>query len=152
MAMDGKALLSYISIIFSLTMGLLVVLGSLVMMYGNFELGVVLFTLGLVLVISNEGLLPYVRRATKKTDTGLVEEIANLAAIGYTPTILVGSYLYMSGQSDVKLILFMALSFTVVTMKIIAKIVTIRYAYRAPAVEEVYTYTPKEEGYNGPGV
>lgn len=151
MALDGRDLLKIISIIFSTTMALLVLLGSVVMMYGNFELGVILFVLGLVLVISNEGILPRLRRQSMQA--GLIEEIANLAAVGYTPPILIATYLYFSGQSDFKLVLFMALTFTVVTMKIIAKVAAVRLSAPMNGGEEVYAYhPPAEEDYSGPGV
>ena len=151
--MDGRQLMRIISLIFSVTMALLVLFGAIVMMYGNFELGVILFVLGLVLVISNEGILPRLRRQASRAETGLIEEVANIAAVGYTPPILIATYLYFSGQQDFKLILFMALTFIVVTMKIIAKVAAARMMQTAPVAEEVYAYRgPREDEYTGPGV
>ncbi|MFA5108743.1 MAG: hypothetical protein WC492_04405 [Candidatus Micrarchaeia archaeon] len=147
--MDRRNVVGAISIIFSLTMGLLVILGALVMMYGNFDLGLILFVLGLVLVISNEGILPKIRKPLKKTEdkeaAGLIEEIVNLAAIGYAPPILLGAYLYISGTQDYKLIIFMGLTFVVVTMKIFAKVAASKFAYRTIEEEEVYAYKPDED-------
>jgi len=156
--MDSRRIVSIISIVFSLTMGLLVILGALVMMYGNFDLGLILFVLGLVLVISNEGILPKLkappRQSKSDTPTGeaLLEEVANLAAIGYTPAILLGAYLFMSGETDIKLVIFMGLTFIVVTMKIFAKVAATRFRYRPIEGEEVYSYRPKKEILPEPGV
>ncbi|MFH1306792.1 MAG: hypothetical protein ABIH83_04035 [Candidatus Micrarchaeota archaeon] len=156
--MGRRKLISIISIVFSITMGLLVILGALVMMYGNFDLGLILFVLGLVLVISNEGILPKLRKKKMKehlhytSEEGLIEEIANLAAIGYTPPILLGVYLYLSGDHDFKLIVFMGLTFVVVTMKIFAKVAASRFNYRPIEGEEVYSYKPGEEEEHEPGV
>lgn len=154
--MDRRKLVSAISIIFSVTMGLLVILGALVMMYGNFDLGLILFVLGLVLVISNEGILPRLKKgrvaAPAKTQEqpanseAIIEEVANLAAIGYTPPILLGVYLYVSGEQDFKLVVFMGLTFVVVTMKIFAKIAAARFTYRPIEGEEVYSFNPEEGG------
>ncbi len=152
--MDGRTLIRAISVIFSVTMGLLVVLGSLVMMYGNFDLGVILFVLGLVMVISNESILPRLRRSNDgPRDSSLVEEVANLAAIGYTPPVLLGVYLYLTGQHDFKLIIFMAVSFIVVSMKIFSKAAASRFAYRPLVGEQVYVYrSSANEDYSEPGV
>ncbi len=159
--MDRRKLISAISVIFSLTMGFLVILGALVMMYGNFDLGLILFVLGLVLIISNEGVLPKTRSKEQTTaqvmpsDTtsGLVEEVINLAAIGYIPPILLAIYLFFSGTEDLKLIIFMGISFVVVTMKIFAKIAASKVTYRPTGEEEIYAYNPKEsEERNEPGV
>ena len=154
---DNYRLVHAIALIFTVTMGLMVVLGAMVMMYGNFELGIILFVLGLVLVISNESILPRLRRMRNRNsnstmEPGLLEEVANLATIGYAPPLLVGVYLYMSGQDDFKLIIFMAVSFTVVTMKIFAKVASSRYTYRPLGGEEVYSYTPPVEEASEPGV
>ena len=158
--MDRRKIVSAISIIFSLTMGLLVILGALVMMYGNFDLGLILFVLGLVLVISNEGVLPKIGKTPKKhVETGreglegLIEEIVNLAAIGYVPPIILAAYLFLSGIQDLKLIIFMGLSFVVVTMKIFAKVAASKLTYRPIDSEEIYAYNPDDsEEKHEPGV
>jgi len=155
--MDRRKLVGAISIVFSVTMGLLVVLGALVMMYGNFDLGLILFVLGLVLVISNEGILPKQdkRTASKSQNSfdGLIEEIANLAAIGYVPPVILAAYLFLSGIEDLKLIIFMGLSFVVVTMKIFAKVAASKLTYRPIDSEEIYAYNPDSaEDKNEPGV
>ncbi|MFH0927778.1 MAG: hypothetical protein V1822_04320 [Candidatus Micrarchaeota archaeon] len=147
--MDRRNIVGAISVIFSVTMGLLVILGALVMMYGNFDLGLILFVLGLVLVISNEGILPRITKAGPKengkaTVEGLIEEVMNLAAIGYVPPIILAAYLYLSGAEDLKLIIFMGLSFVVVTMKIFAKVAASKLTYRPIEGEEIYAYNPDE--------
>ncbi|PIT84536.1 hypothetical protein COU37_02925 [Candidatus Micrarchaeota archaeon CG10_big_fil_rev_8_21_14_0_10_45_29] len=78
--------------------------------------------------------------------------MANLAAIGYTPAILLGAYLFMSGETDIKLVIFMGLTFIVVTMKIFAKVAATRFRYRPIEGEEVYSYRPKKEILPEPGV
>ncbi len=155
MERNGNRLIRIISLIFTITMGLLVVLGAMVMMFGNFELGVILFILGLVLVISNESILPRLKRVRSNNpniEPGLVEEVLNLAIIGYTPPVVLGAYLFFTGAVDFKLIIFMAASFTVVTMKIFAKIMASRYAYRPLGGEEIYQYQAAAEEYSEPGV
>lgn len=155
---DSRLLFRAISIIFSIAMGLLVVVGSLVMMFGNFELGVVLFVLGLVLIISNESILPTLRSSPKKggktnPDAALMEEVADLAAVGYAPPILLGAYIFISSNSDFKLIIFTGISFVVVTMKLFAKVAAAKLTYRASASEEIYSYDnmPEEQG-REPGI
>ena len=156
--MDRRRLVGAISIVFSVTMGLLVILGALVMMYGNFDLGLILFVLGLVLVISNEGILPKVGKKKsaepgKGGIEGLIEEVVNLAAIGYVPPIILAVYLYFSGIQDLKLIIFMGLSFVVVTMKIFAKVAASKLTYRPIDSEEIYAYNPDDaEDKHEPGV
>ncbi|MEM3362142.1 MAG: hypothetical protein QXV64_00400 [Candidatus Anstonellaceae archaeon] len=154
--MDRRRLLSIISIIFSITMGLLVVLGSLVMMYGNFDLGVILFVLGLLLVISNEGLLPKIKLIKAKERFGVdgtIEEIINLAILGYTPPILLSFYIYVNGEYDPRLIIFLGICLVVVTMKIFAKIATSRFIYMPLEEEEIYIYNPqKSQSANEPGI
>jgi len=130
------------------------------MMYGNFDLGLILFVLGLVLIISNEGVLPKtssknqtMSHTTNESTTGLVEEVINLAAIGYIPPILLAIYLFLSGIEDLKLIIFMGISFVVVTMKIFAKIAASKAIYRPAGGEEIYAYNPHEsDDKNEPGV
>lgn len=154
--MDRRKLVGAISIVFSVTMGLLVVLGALVMMYGNFDLGLILFVLGLVLVISNEGILPRPdKHAAPKPGSvdGLIEDVVNLAAIGYVPPIILAAYLFLSGIEDLKLIIFMGLSFAVVTMKVFAKIAASKLTYRQIDSEEIYAYNPDSaDEKNEPGV
>lgn len=155
--MDRRKLVGAISVVFSVTMGLLVILGALVMMYGNFDLGLILFVLGLVLVISNEGILPKVERTKNKDKNtgvdGLIEEIVNLAAIGYVPPVILAVYLFLSGTDDLKLIIFMGLSFVVVTMKIFAKVAASKLTYRPIGGEEIYAYNSDDaEEKNEPGV
>lgn len=154
--MDRRKLLSIISIIFSITTGMLVILGSLVMMYGNFDLGVILFVLGLLLVISNEGLLPKVRLIKSKNIFGAdttIEEILNLAILGYTPPILIFFYMYFSGEYDAKLIIFLGICLTVVTMKIFAKISTSKFIYKPLEEEEIYIYKSNQsDSSNEPGI
>ena len=156
--MDRRKLVGAISVIFSVTMGLLVILGALVMMYGNFDLGLILFVLGLVLVISNEGILPKVTKTKPKENgkaavDGLVEEVINLAAIGYVPPIILAAYLFLSGIEDLKLIIFMGLSFVVVTMKVFAKVAASKLTYRPIGAEEIYAYNPDQsDERNEPGV
>lgn len=131
---DPRAVVRIISIIYSLTTSLLVILGALVMMYGNFDLGLILFVLGLVLVIGNESIFPkLINSGVPGSQSGVVEEVANIAAIGYTPPILLGAYLYFSGQSDIKLVIFLAVSFVVVTMKILAKVLASQLSAGGPA-------------------
>ena len=154
---DNYRLVHTIALVFTITMGLMVILGAMVMMYGNFDLGIILFVLGLVLVISNESILPRLRRMRNRNsrstlEPGLLEEVANLAVIGYAPPVLVGIYLYLNGQTDFKLIVFMAVSFTVVTMKIFAKVASSRYTYRPLGGEEVYSYQTPVEETSEPGV
>jgi hypothetical protein len=145
--MDRRKLLSFISIIFSISMGMLLIIGALVMMYGNFDLGVILFVLGLLLVVSNEGLLPKIHliklKEGKAGFDGIIEEAVNLAIIGYTPPILISFYIYLSGEYDAKLILFLGICLTVVTMKIFAKIASSKVTYQPLEEEEIYIYNPK---------
>lgn len=153
--MDRRKLVGAISVVFSITMGLMVVLGALVMMYGNFDLGLILFILGLVLVISNEGILPKQDKKARVQSTmdGLIEETINLAAIGYVPSVIMAAYLFLSGTEDLKLIIFMGLSFIVVTMKIFAKVAASKMTYRPIEGEEIYAYNPDSvEDKNEPGV
>lgn len=156
MERNGSRIIRIISLAFTITMGMLVVLGAMVMMFGNFELGVILFILGLVLVISNESILPRLRKFKSNNpnlEPGLVEEVLNLAIIGYTPPLVLGAYLFVTSHADFKLVIFMAASFTVVTMKIFAKIMASRYMYRPLGGEEVYSYQPQQnEEYAEPGV
>lgn len=119
---NPSAIIKVISVIYSMTTALLVILGALVMMYGNFDLGLILFVLGLVLVIGNESIFPKLISQQSDTRSTIVEDVANVAAIGYTPPILLGVYLFVSGQSDIKLVIFLSVSFVVVTMKIVAKV------------------------------
>lgn len=119
---NPHAIIRAVSVIYSATTAMLVILGALVMMYGNFDLGLILFVLGLVLVIGNESIFPKILNPNADSHGTIVEDIANLAAIGYTPPILLGFYLFLSGQSDFKLVIFLAVSFVVVTMKIVAKV------------------------------
>ncbi len=121
---NPREIVRAISVIYSATTALLVILGALVMMYGNFDLGLILFVLGLVLVIGNESIFPKLLNpaGAKDSQNTIVEDVANIAAIGYTPPILLGAYLFFSGQNDFKLVLFLAVSFVVVTMKILAKV------------------------------
>ena len=131
---NPRAAVRIISVIYSLTTSLLVILGALVMMYGNFDLGLILFVLGLVLVIGNESIFPkLINAGVPGTQGSVVEEVANIAAIGYTPPILIGAYLYFSGQSDIKLVIFLAVSFVVVTMKILAKVLASQLPEGGPA-------------------
>jgi hypothetical protein len=151
---NNSQLIRIIAIIFTITMGLLVVLGAMVMMFGNFELGSILFVLGLVLVISNESILPRLKRfksTNPNIEPGLVEEVLNLAIIGYTPPVVIATYLFFTRTADFKLVIFTAATFTVVTMKIFAKILASRYSYRPLGGEEVYSYQPVEEA-SEPGV
>ncbi|MFN3910212.1 MAG: hypothetical protein ACK4J0_03205 [Candidatus Anstonellaceae archaeon] len=154
--MDRRKLLSIISLVFSITMGMLVILGSLVMMYGNFDLGVILFVLGLLLVISNEGLLPKIKLIKAKNTLGMngtIEEIINLAILGYTPPILISFYMYLSGEYDAKLIIFLGICLTVVTMKIFAKLSTSKFIYKPIEEEEIYIYKASQsEMSNEPGI
>lgn len=129
---DPRAIIRSVSIVYSLTTAMLVILGALVMMYGNFDLGLVLFVLGLVLVIGNESIFPKLLNPSGKESTSVVEEVANIAAIGYTPPILLGFYLYVSGAQDFKLIVFLAVSFVVVTMKIVAKVLASQLSAAGP--------------------
>jgi hypothetical protein len=119
---NPHGIIKVISVIYSATTGMLVILGALVMMYGNFDLGLILFVLGLVLVIGNESIFPKLLNQQADIHNTVVEEVANIAAIGYTPPILLGVYLFVSGQSDIKLVIFLSVSFVVVTMKIVAKV------------------------------
>ncbi|VVC02093.1 Uncharacterised protein [uncultured archaeon] len=158
MEKNGQRIIQIIALVFTITMGMLVLLGAMVMMFGNFELGVILFILGLVLVISNESILPRLKHvkssANPNIEPGLLEEVLNLAIIGYTPPLILGAYLFVTNQSDFKLIIFMAASFTVVTMKIFAKIMASKYMYRPLGGEEVYQFQSQAqpEEYNEPGV
>ena len=143
MEKNGQRIIQFIALVFTITMGLLVLLGAMVMMFGNFELGVILFILGLVLVISNESILPklkHIKSNNPNVEPGLLEEVLNLAIIGYTPPLILGTYLFVTNQSDFKLVIFMAASFTVVTMKVFAKIMTSKYTYRPLGGEEVYQF------------
>ncbi|MCX8196738.1 MAG: hypothetical protein N3G80_00245 [Candidatus Micrarchaeota archaeon] len=53
-AFEPKQVIRITSLLFNLSMGILLVLGSLSMVFANFLLGQVLFGLGLVLLIGNE--------------------------------------------------------------------------------------------------
>ncbi len=119
---NPAAIIKVISVIYSATTAMLVILGALVMMYGNFDLGLILFVLGLVLVIGNESIFPKLLNQQSDQRNAIVEEIANIAAIGYIPPILLGVYLFVSGQNDIKLVIFLSVSFVVVTMKIVSKV------------------------------
>jgi|GEM_PF-6791386 hypothetical protein len=154
--MDRRTLLSMISIVFSISTGVLVLIGSLVMMYGNFDLGVILFVLGLLLVISNEGLIPKIRLINMKDNFGLdgtLEEIVNLAILGYTPPVLITIYLWFSKDFDPKLVIFLGVCFVLVTLKIFAKFASTKIVYKPLEEEEIYIYNPKRaEELNEPGI
>ncbi|MCX6769645.1 MAG: hypothetical protein NT051_03115, partial [Candidatus Micrarchaeota archaeon] len=54
---DEQSRLSFISVLFTLSFSLLLLLGAISMAFANFTLGFVLFILGLTLLVGNEYLV-----------------------------------------------------------------------------------------------
>lgn len=117
--------LSRISILFTLSFALLLLIGALSMAFANFMLGFVLFLLGLVLVIGNEWL--ELEKAKKKgrgaafSPSAAISDVLNFAIVAYLFPSAISLFLFFTQGWGTQVLVIAVAGFTVTTVKVAAK-------------------------------
>jgi len=123
---NEKEQFSRISLLFTLSFSILLVLGMLCMAFANFDLGVALFALGTVLVAGNEYLVfrrlrgkEYAKelRAPSKS----IEDLLNFAILAYILPSTSAIFLYFFADMSAQVLVIVFAGFILVSIKIVSR-------------------------------
>lgn len=123
---DEKTNFSRISLLFTLSFGLLLLIGTLYMAFSAFNLGFVLFLLGLVLLVGNEylvykRLLKKNRGAPTVSPSAAISEILNFAMVAYIAPSAIALFLFFMQGWGYEVLVIAVAGFTVTSVKVAAK-------------------------------
>lgn len=117
---------SRISLLFTLSFSILLILGTLCMVFANFSLGIVLFSLGVVLVAGNEYLL-FQRIRTRERLVSLrmpskaIEDLLNFAILAYILPSTAAIFLYFFADMSVQVLVVVFAGFLLTSIKIVSR-------------------------------
>jgi hypothetical protein len=117
---------SRISLLFTLSFSILLILGTLCMVFANFSLGMVLFALGVVLVAGNEFLI-FRRLRTRERLTSLrmpskaIEDLLNFAILAYILPSTAAIFLYFFADMGVQVLVVVFAGFLLTSIKIVSR-------------------------------
>ncbi|MFA5929395.1 MAG: hypothetical protein WC861_00770 [Candidatus Micrarchaeia archaeon] len=117
---------SRISLLFTVSFSILLVIGTLCMAFANFSLGVVLFALGVVLVAGNEYIV--FRRlntreysASLRTPSKSIEDLMNFSILAYVLPSTSAIFLYFFADMGVQVLIIVFAGFILSSIKIVSR-------------------------------
>ena len=117
---------SRISLLFTISFSILLIIGTLCMVFANFSLGALLFLLGVLLVAGNEYLV--FRRLTAKAYSGAVrtpskaiEDLMNFAILAYVLPSTSAIFLYFFANMSVQVLIIVFAGFILTSIKIVSR-------------------------------
>ena len=123
---NEKEQFSRISLLFTISFTALLVIGTLCMVYASFNLGVLLFALGVVLVAGNEFLV-FKRLRTKayanavRTPSKSIEDLMNFAILAYILPSASAMFLYFFANMSVQVLVIVFAGFILTSIKIVSR-------------------------------
>jgi hypothetical protein len=117
---------SRISLLFTLSFSILLILGTLCMVFANFSLGLALFSLGTLLVAGNEYLI-FQRLRTRERLTSLripskaIEDLLNFAILAYILPSTAAIFLYFFADMSVQVLVVVFAGFLLTSIKIVSR-------------------------------
>jgi len=117
---------SRISLLFTISFSLLLIIGTLCMVFANFSLGVVLFLLGVLLVAGNEYLVFQRLRtneyaAALRTPSKSIEDLMNFAILSYILPSTSAIFLYFFADMGVQVLVIVIAGFILTSIKIVSR-------------------------------
>jgi len=123
---NEKEQFSRISLLFTISFSILIVVGTLCMVFANFSLGVLLFSLGVLLVAGNEYLV-FRRLRTKeysaflRTPSKSIEDLMNFAILAYVLPSTSAIFLYFFAEMSVQVLVVVFAGFILTSLKIVSR-------------------------------
>jgi len=122
---NEKEQFSRISLLFTLSFSILLIIGVLCMAFANFNLGAVLFSLGVLLVAGNEYLV--FRRLSSReqrstlTPSKSIEDLLNFAILAYILPSTAAIFLYFFADMSVQVLIIVFAGFILTSIKIVSR-------------------------------
>jgi hypothetical protein len=123
---NEKEQFSRISLLFTVSFAALLIIGTLCMVYANFNLGVLLFSLGVLLVAGNEFLL-FKRLRTREyahaisTPSKSIEDLMNFAILAYILPSASAIFLYFFANMSAQVLVIVFAGFILTSIKIVSR-------------------------------
>ena len=123
---NEKEQFSRISLLFTVSFAILLIIGTLCMVFANFNLGVLLFTLGVLLVAGNEYLV-FRRLNTREYSSALrtpsksIEDLMNFAVLAYVLPSTSAIFLYFFADMSVQVLVVVFAGFILTSIKIVSR-------------------------------
>ena len=123
---NEKEQFSRISLLFTISFSILLIIGTLCMVFANFSLGVMLFALGVLLVAGNEFLV-FKRLRTKeyasalRTPSKSIEDLMNFAILAYVLPSTSAIFLYFFADMSVQVLVIVFAGFILTSIKIVSR-------------------------------
>ena len=123
---NEKEQFSRISLLFTLSFSILLIIGVLCMAFANFDLGVVLFGLGVALVAGNEYLVFRRLRGKEyskelRTPSKSIEDLLNFAILAYILPSTSAIFLYFFADMSPQVLVIVFAGFVLVSIKIVSR-------------------------------
>ncbi len=123
---NEKEQFSHISLMFTFSFSILLILGVLCMVFANFNLGLVLFSLGVVLVAGNEYLVFRRLRtrehiATLRMPSKAIEDMLNFAILAYILPSTAAIFLYFFADMSMQVLIVVFAGFLLTSIKIVSR-------------------------------
>ncbi|MFA6328081.1 MAG: hypothetical protein WCY41_01400 [Candidatus Micrarchaeia archaeon] len=117
---------SRISLLFTISFSILLIVGTLCMVFANFSLGVLLFALGTLLVAGNEYLVFRRLRTSEytnalRTPSKSIEDLMNFAIIVYILPSTSAIFLYFFADMSVQVLIIVFAGFILTGIKIVSR-------------------------------
>ena len=123
---NEKEQFSRISLLFTISFSILLIVGTLCMAFANFNLGVLLFTLGVLLVSGNEYLI-FKRLNTweyanvLRTPSKSIEDLMNFSILAYVLPSTSAIFLYFFADMSVQVLVIVFAGFILTSIKIVSR-------------------------------
>ncbi|MFA6907979.1 MAG: hypothetical protein WC263_04085 [Candidatus Micrarchaeia archaeon] len=117
---------SRISLLFTISFSLLLIAGTLCMAFASFNLGLLLFALGVVLVAGNEYLVFRRLRtaeyaAALRTPSKSIEDLMNFAILAYILPSTSAIFLYFFAGMSIQVLVIVFAGFILTSIKIVSR-------------------------------
>jgi hypothetical protein len=123
---NEKEQFSRISLLFTISFSILLIIGTLCMVFASFNLGVILFALGVMLVGGNEFLV-FKRLRTReyaaalRTPSKSIEDLMNFAILAYILPSTSAIFLYFFADMSVQVLVIVFAGFILTSIKIVSR-------------------------------
>ena len=118
-----------ISALYTISFAALIIIGTLSMAYANFMLGMILFSLGIVLVIANEHMA--FKQSTHKPQflsdlffsPEAISEMLGFAIVAYLMPATIAIFLYFLGNASSRVLIIVFAGLVATVIKMAAKVI-----------------------------